>query len=391
MPIVLYCLRHVPLRFDWLLGLSLLLMLPAAWGCYQQEQIRSYTVDKVAEIEPAGSKQGESQRMLAAIMLPGGDAWFFKLTGPVAAVDEVEAEVREFVESVTFNRGQPEWKAPEAWQRQPGSQFRYATLEIPQGEQKPLELSVTTLPHAQSDTYVLDNVNRWRGQLSLPPLTLANLAQEVETLNVAGVPTTWVDITGKAGAGGMRPPFMAGPVSDAPVAESLTKEPAATQVPSEQPLGPEPVTSQPLGPQPPPSTIDSGGIAFAKPATWTQKEGSAFRKLAFDVNGKAGTGEVTVIQLAAQAGGLLANVNRWRGQVQLAPFSPEQLEDAVEQVPLGDEQAQLVELIGTDQGILGAMLSQPDKTWFVKFQGDAALAKAERENFEAFLASLKLN
>jgi len=356
-------------------------------GCKEEEQIRSYRVDKVAPASDEPSGGGETQRMLAAMMLP---AWFFKLTGPVAAVGEVEQEVRALVESVTFAGGKPGWTAPDDWNRKPASGFRFATLEIPQGDEPPLEISVTSLPQVGQDTesYVLENVNRWRGQLGQPPLTPTTLPVETESFEVDGVPTTWVDITGTSGGRGMGGPFMAGgspPAGEEPLPEGHPPIAPGDEAPAAQPVGPQPVGPQPVAPG-----VDPAAGPFETPATWTRKPGNAFRKYAFDVKADVGTGEVTVIQLGAQAGSTLANVNRWRGQIGLPPLAEDQLDTVMEDTKIGNDSGQLVELVGTEQGILGAIVEKPGATWFVKLTGDAALIKAERENFESFLESLQL-
>jgi hypothetical protein len=115
--------------------------------------------------------------------------------------------------SVRFSsEGKPQWTLPEGWQEQPGSQLRFATLVIP-AEPKPLEVSVTVLPNSGEDdeAYVLLNVNRWRGQLRLPPTTKEQLAGESTQVPLDGATATVVNLLGTAAPDGMgRPPFMSG-------------------------------------------------------------------------------------------------------------------------------------------------------------------------------------
>jgi hypothetical protein len=64
------------------------------------------------------------------------------------------------------------WVAPKGWTETPGSGMRYATL-TPPGAGK-VELSVVVLPGPAGGEPA--NVNRWRGQIGLPPLEEAALA-----------------------------------------------------------------------------------------------------------------------------------------------------------------------------------------------------------------------
>ena len=62
------------------------------------------------------------------------------------------------------------WKLPAGWTEEQGGSMRYATLRPPGGG---AEASVVVLPGPAGGE--LGNVNRWRGQLGLPPLDEAAL------------------------------------------------------------------------------------------------------------------------------------------------------------------------------------------------------------------------
>jgi hypothetical protein len=64
------------------------------------------------------------------------------------------------------------WTLPKGWTETPGSGMRYATL-APPGAGK-VEMSVVVLPGAAGGEAA--NVNRWRGQIGLPPLAEEALA-----------------------------------------------------------------------------------------------------------------------------------------------------------------------------------------------------------------------
>ncbi len=220
------------------IGVALLfggLSLVAAVGCEKSERIERYTVAKPPPIEPLASKNPHganphqfgaalsgpeepteppkepTDRTLGAIVPQGDKGWFFKLTGPKDAVAAKADDFTALVKSVHFSAaGKPQWTLPAGWQEQPGGDIRYATLSMP-GEGK-LEVSVTVLPKSLADEeYVLVNVNRWRGQLKLPPTTAEALAGESTPIKLAGATATVVNLLGVATGGGMRrPPFVPG-------------------------------------------------------------------------------------------------------------------------------------------------------------------------------------
>ena len=60
------------------------------------------------------------------------------------------------------------WTAPAGWKEIPGNGMRVASFELPKTEGK-AEVTVVALPGDVGGE--LANVNRWRGQLALPPMT----------------------------------------------------------------------------------------------------------------------------------------------------------------------------------------------------------------------------
>ncbi|MEX2114935.1 MAG: hypothetical protein WD845_17210 [Pirellulales bacterium] len=208
---------HVSRLFIGLVAVGSLL----AAGCGKSEQIERYTVAKPEPIklsaDPAAAAEqppGEpTDRTLAAIVPHGEQGWFFKITGPKDAVAAQSDAFTTFVKSLRFTpEGKPEWTVPAGWQEQPGGSIRYATLVIPSGD-KPLELSVTALPKPPGDdeNYALVNINRWRGQLKLPPIEPAQLSAESTSVELDGGSATLVDLLGTAAPNAMgRPPFFPG-------------------------------------------------------------------------------------------------------------------------------------------------------------------------------------
>lgn len=137
-----------------------------------------------------------------------------------------------------------------------------------------------------------------------------------------------------------------------------------------------------------------GPLSFETPEGWEQGKAGGMRKAAFEVRDKEQKVEITVIDLAASAGDLLPNVNRWRGQIQLPDVTADELAKQLKKVDVGGQAGDYIELIGPEQEgkkqtILGVILRDADRSWFFKLQGDAALAEREKPRFEAFVQSIK--
>ena len=340
-------------------------------GCGKPEQVTSYTVPTHESLQTkeflaeSAKRKPQPARMMAAIVPQGASLWFFKLQGPPDAVQAHFEEVREFLKSIRFSSDdKPEWTLPATWKETPGNANRHATLVL--SEQPRLELSVTVLAMGPGSPtkQLLDNINRWRGQLDLPHIADDDLPTRTETLKAGELTVTLINIVGKASPrpampGGMTPPGMGQP----------------------SPREAAPGVEQPAG------KPKSGESPFDKPAEWTEVPPKQFQLARFTVGEGVETAEIAV----SRAGGdRAANINRWRGQVGLEPLSGEELAKASQPFEVGAKKGELVEIIADDKTILGVMIPAEGQTWFVKLTGSAAVAKTERSRFEAFAKSLKL-
>lgn len=92
-----------------------------------------------------------------------------------------------------FVAGSLVFTLPAGWKAEPGSGMRFATLVTPGG----VPVSVTRLNGDGGG--VLMNINRWRGQLMLPPIDAAELAKVTTAVDAAGLKMIYVDIKSDAG------------------------------------------------------------------------------------------------------------------------------------------------------------------------------------------------
>jgi hypothetical protein len=106
--------------------------------------------------------------------------------------------------------------------------------------------------------------------------------------------------------------------------------------------------------------------------------------------------DVSVVSLPGMAGGDLANVNRWRGQVQLGPIDEDTLAKSAEHVTANGHDYLLVDLAsdqpinGEKQRILAAILDENDRSWFIKITGEEAAVESQKSAFTDFLRGLKI-
>ena len=90
-----------------------------------------------------------------------------------------------------------------------------------------------------------------------------------------------------------------------------------------------PKETQPAAPALPETTSADGAasapaVHWTAPEGWTEQPATGFRKGSFLVRSADGKqADISVISFPQQAGGLLANVNRWRDQLKLAPITNE--------------------------------------------------------------------
>ena len=109
--------------------------------------------------------------------------------------------VRQILRFPQNERRRVTWDLPADWQREPNvvrgdekmmrTPPRYATFRAgPQG------LEVKVLPLGREAEQLKPNVDRWRGQIGLPPITDAELSKVCRPIIVNGVNGTFVDMTG---------------------------------------------------------------------------------------------------------------------------------------------------------------------------------------------------
>ena len=406
---------RVPLSCKWRPGslvtaIAVVVVVPL-FGCGDDAQIRSYTVAKEAEPPAAASPSppaapgAATDRMLSAILPADGQAWFFKVVGPMAAVDKHADEITKFLSGIRLDEsGRARWTLPSGWKEDPPQAMRAATFWVPTDD-KPLEISVTTLPWRGTQDELLSNVNRWRGQLQLPAIEAPGLAEVTRELDAGDAKMTLVDLRGKfQGSGMMGGPF-AGGVGAASGSTELAEVRAAPGSPNELPAGHPPIdaSNQSQSVAPPSAASDPNLPKFEVPQSWQQRPpASVMRKAEFGIADGQKQAIVTLIDFPTNAGPMIAdplqNVNRWRAEVGLTAITAEALDQELEKLEIDGQPATYVKLIPdaekpeqsqADRATLAAMVSSGDRIWFVKMTGNRELVAAQEDQFKSFLKSFR--
>ena len=328
-------------------------------GCSESDAIRQYNVTRIDDEEVASDV--------------GDQVWFFKLMGPQAAVNANVDKFVNLLRGTEFSNGQPDFQVPDGWVLSDGPAPRYKTISIT-GSEPPVEVTVSSLPAPGPggfSEYLLSNINRWRGQVGLAPLSGQDWATEAESRQEL--------MLSSLGAQAMSVVHLAGET------EQYGETILLAAVISKQGI------SAAATPRVnPPANVSSSEFQYEIPEGWEEAPGNQFSMLAFTV-GPPGTeaAKVTVTKLNG-GGDVASNVNRWRGQVSLPVLDEAELEAQAEKLEIAGMSGELWAMEGPEQSILGAIAEKDGAKWFYKMAGPTEIVALEKEHFRAFLQSLKL-
>jgi len=312
------------------------------------------------------------------------------------------------------------YTVPEGWKELPPTQFRLANFTA--GDNGEVEVYLS-----KAGGGLAANVNRWRNQLGLPPLSEQELAQ-LPRQPVLGQEAVFVNWEGTYG--GMQGTenkanyrlagvllekngegvFVkaVGPAEavqkEVPKIEAFAKslqegapaDPHAGMmaVGGDPHAGMTPEQIQALQADPISGALNTQ-LTWKAPESWQQGPERPMRAVTYKVGENA---EAYVAVLGGAAGGAAANINRWRGQMGVdQPLSPEEVAN-LPKIEVMGKQCPVVEVSGSFQGmggeaqqnalLLGTVCELPDQTVFVKMTGPEAVVRENKDEFMTFSQSL---
>jgi hypothetical protein len=380
--------------------LLLLIPLTLATGCHK-DQVQVYRV---------ADNQDQSQPAAAPNLPPAQAA--------MASANNMSLPMASgMVPSDVQNAGALTWTTPAGWTQVPPSEMRVASFKISGPNGASGDVSVVPLSGMAGGDFA--NVNRWRGQLGLPDAPDDQLQNSAENVDAGGQPAQLFDIAGQNPHSRIiaaiqhreGTTWFFKMTGDATLLEqqksafegflksiSFNSSQASTGVSdmssqSQQTLPPgHPDINGMTPPEPSGPISHDGQPAWQIPAGWQEVSAGQFLVGKFAINGDNGaTAAVNVSSSSGDGGGLLANVNRWRGQLGLPP----ETEVSTTDFQVNGGQAQLMDMTGTDaetsqpSEIIGIMVSQNDRTWFYKLMGDPKLVAAQKDAFTKFVQGVQ--
>jgi hypothetical protein len=140
---------------------------------------------------------------------------------------------------------------------------------------------------------------------------------------------------------------------------------------------------------------------FTAPASWKQEPGSGMSKVDFVISDAQQRARVKVIPFRDSEGQMigdpLSNINRWRGEVGLEPIQQDKLAANSESIQIDGKPAMFAAMIPDAKGdqskdapaTLAAMAHSSGQIWFIKMMGSRDLVAARKDEFKAFLKTLK--
>ncbi len=140
-------------------------------------------------------------------------------------------------------------------------------------------------------------------------------------------------------------------------------------------------------------------MTWTVPKGWRQLPGErAMRVATFEATSGANTVEVAVSAFPGRAGGLLSNMNRWRGQLNLDPIAQDDVSEHLTPFSKGNLRGFVLDMIGRGGGnnnapkrMIGAIIEDGvSMTWFVKAMDEPSKLDDHKASIVGFAQSFRL-
>lgn len=301
------------------------------------------------------------------------------------------------------------YQLPAGWKTQPVTGMRVVSLLTPGAG----EVSVIPLPGLAGD--LKGNLNRWRGQVGLPPLQDEVLIQKsFQTLKLKQDQALTLELLAPSdqpdkamrvallSRGGVTWFFkLAGTrqvvaqQKEAFTAFLQSVEFKAADTPATQPavpMGADQGSASGNMPLITPQATDTR-LSYTLPANWQEKPPTSLRVASFEVRQEGEVGDVSIVNLAGDGGGLLSNTNRWRRQLEMAPTDQAGLKNLVRDIRVDGNKGYFLALYTglSGQGMLVALIEQGGQTWYVKMTASSQLVHKQENDFLSFVQSIRFH
>lgn len=288
---------------------------------------------------------------------------------------------------------------PPNWEPQPPSQMRQASFVVKGDNGALVDISLVGLGAAAGN--LLDNVNRWLDQLGQAPISeqqLDKIAQRLTTasghvmiVDLAGVPkdadpakdgriiaamattdasTLFFKMRGNAALAEAQKADFIKWVAAVCNAQSKTNSPPMAAMPGQNAAAPQ--------------------IRWTTPEGWTEIPPSAMRYASFSAPAANGDKiDISIVTFAGDGGSDLDNVNRWRGQIGLAPADESTATSEIAPLKTANTTFSFTDIAGADARMIAAWTRREGRVWFVKMTGPKAAVEKEKPSFVKFVESVR--
>jgi hypothetical protein len=337
------------------------------WGCDRSdEQIRVYRLAK-----PSGEAEPLEKDAIASTNAP----------------------VKSTLERVPTSTSNV--SVPTNWEPQPLSEMRQASFLVKGDNGAVADISFVKLGPAAGS--VLDNVNRWLGQLGQPSVTTEKLMEIIQKLPTSRGEVDVVDLNGKPEDGdASKDGRIIGAIALDEGTSFFKMRGNAALVGAEKAnflkwifamragAGSESTAVPELGAP----MADKPQIKWDVPADWSTAPASAMRYASFtapiDNNGKI---DISVVTFPGDGGDDLGNINRWRQQLGLPPTDA----STSNIVPLKTNQTTFstIDIASGNARTVAAWTRKDGRSWFFKLTGPSNGVEKEKSNFVKFVQSVR--
>jgi hypothetical protein len=163
---------------------------------------------------PADADPAKDGKIVAAMITTNSSTLFFKMRGNADLTEAQKADFIKWIAAVCNSRSETKspgttarkgdeagaqrqqlnWKTPDGWTEVPPSAMRYASFAAGGTSGDKIDISIVTFPGTGGSD--LDNVNRWRGQIQLPPTDEKAVESQIEPFSIGDAKFSMIDIAG---------------------------------------------------------------------------------------------------------------------------------------------------------------------------------------------------
>jgi hypothetical protein len=284
------------------------------------------------------------------------------------------------------------WKLPPGWKEAGPDSISLQNFTIQGPDGHVARVSLTQLGNLSGMNATL--VNMWRQQAELPALSEADALNSIQPVQFGAEQGSYFEVLGAL----TNEPYQILTAfihrSDGSWFCKISGNPAL--VTAQKPVFLEflktieikdnAVASAPASPA---ATAAPAGAGWTVPGDWQTLPPGEMQVARFHVpDQNDAKAEVSVSEFPNEAGGTLANINRWRKKyVDLAPVTESDLPQLLSPLDPATPGAVLVDMKNNNKRLIGAIVPRSGSYWFYKINGDDAAVAPQKDAFIAFAKS----